>query len=285
MFHSCKPFAALLLAILLVLASACALAKTEPNSKTIEESFSYEEDGIRITIDRWCYAFNRTKLRFFVANIYVDSPAQLQTAFAGEEYSKRNAEATSAIAERHGAVIAVNGDYYNFKDDNGIVIRNGVLYRDKKSTRDQLLIYEDGTFVSIPKGTFEPGHGEEYIADGVVQSFSFGPLLVDHGEIVELPTKYVISTKDSIREPRTGIGWVDANHYVLLTADGRRDGWSDLGMTLQEMQEVFKEQGCQVAYNLDGGGSATMVLNGELVNKTSGSRQRDVSDIVYFTRP
>ena len=55
-------------------------------------------------------------------------------------------------------------------------------------------------------------------------------------------------------------------------------------MTLQELQQVFVEQGCQVAYNLDGGGSATMVLNGELVNKTSGSRERNVSDIVYFTR-
>ena len=285
MFHSRKRFALLLLSALLMLVSAGALAKTEPNSKTIEETITYEEEGIRITIDRWCHAFNRTKLRFFVANIYVDSPSQLQTAFAGEEYSKRNAEATSAIAERHDAIIAVNGDYYNYKDENGIIIRNGVLYRDKKSTRDQLLVYEDGTFVSIPKGTFETGHGEEYVAEGVVQSFSFGPLLVDHGEIVELPSKYVISTKDTIREPRTGIGWVDANHYVLLVADGRRDGWSDLGMTLQEMQEVFKEQGCQVAYNLDGGGSATMVLNGELVNKTSGSRQRDVSDIVYFTRP
>ena len=69
-----------------------------------------------------------------------------------------------------------------------------------------------------------------------------------------------------------------------ICADGRRDGWSDKGMTLQELQQVFVEQGCQVAYNLDGGGSATMVLNGELVNKTSGSRERNVSDIIYFTK-
>ena len=41
--------------------------------------------------------------------------------------------------------------------------------------------------------------------------------------------------------------------------------------------------GCQVAYNLDGGGSATMVLNGERVNRSSGSRERDVSDIIYLT--
>ena len=77
---------------------------------------------------------------------------------------------------------------------------------------------------------------------------------------------------------------MDANHYVIIVADGRRDGWSDLGMTLQELQEVFVEQGCRIAYNLDGGGSATMVLEGERVNKGSASRERSVSDILYFTR-
>ena len=118
----------------------------------------------------------------------------------------------------------------------------------------------------------------------MVQSFMFGPLLVDNYEITELPEKYFISTKDTIREPRTAIGQVDANHYVVIVADGRRDGWSDLGMTLQELQDVFAEQGCRIAYNLDGGGSATMVLEGERVNKGSASRERSVSDILYFTR-
>ena len=139
-------------------------------------------------------------------------------------------------------------------------------------------------FIALPRGTYAAGEGQKYIDEGAVQSFTFGPLLVNDGEAVELPEKYIISTKDTIREPRTAIGQVDANHYVLVVADGRRDGWSDKGMTLQELQQVFVEQGCKVAYNLDGGGSATMILGSERVNKTSGSRERDVSDIVYFTK-
>ena len=87
--------AALMLALCL---PVCALAATEPNAKTIEDTTTYEGDTIKITIDQWCYAFNRTNLRFFVANVYVSDPAQMQTAFAGEQYSKNNAEATSAIA-------------------------------------------------------------------------------------------------------------------------------------------------------------------------------------------
>ena len=213
--------AALMLALCL---PVCALAATEPNAKTIEDTTTYEGDTIKITIDQWCYAFNRTSLRFFVANVCVDDPAQLQTAFAGEEYSKSNSEATSAIAERHDAILAVNGDYYNYKDKNGLVIRNGVLYRDEASTRDQLLIMNDGTFVALPRGTYNAGEGQKYIDEGVVQSFTFGPLLVNDGAAVELPEKYIISTKETIREPRTAIGQVDANPYVIIVADGRRDG-------------------------------------------------------------
>lgn len=279
-----KALALLCALLTLCLCAAGALAATEPNSKTIEETNTYDYGSIKITIDRWCHAFNKTELRFFVANIYVDDPAQLQAAFAGEQYSKSEAEATSDIAARHDAVLAINGDYYNYKDKVGLVIRNGQLYRDAASTRHQLLVYADGTFEALMPENYEKGTGQQYIDAGVVQCFTFGPMLVDNYEIVDLPEKYIISTKDTIREPRTAIGQVDANHYVVIVADGRREGWSDLGMTLQELQQVFMEQGCRIAYNLDGGGSATMILEGELVNKTSGSRERNVSDILYFTK-
>ena len=68
--------------------------------------------------------------------------------------------------------MAVNGDYYNYKDKNGLVIRNGVLYRDEASTRDQLLIMNDGTFVALPRGTYNACEGQKYIDEGVVQSLT-----------------------------------------------------------------------------------------------------------------
>ena len=279
-----KKLISLLLALMLVIGAASALAATEPNSKTIEDTITFETDTLSIHIDQWCYAFNRTDCRFFVADIVVSDPAQLQTAFAGEKYSASSAEATSEIAMRHDAVLAINGDYYNFKDNYGMIIRNGVLYRDKVATRDQLLIYADGRMEGVLAKERGERMGESRIADGVVQSFEFGPLLVRDGEKVELPAnrKYIIYTGDPVREPRTAIGQVDETHYVIIVADGRRDGWSDKGMTLQEMQQVFLDYGCRVAYNLDGGGSSTLILNGERINKSSGSRERNVSDIIYF---
>lgn len=277
-----KKLISLLLIVTLSLCASAALAATEPNSKTIEETTTYETDTIKVTIDRWCYAFNRTECRFFVADIITTRPDQLQTAFAGEQYSASGAEATSEIASRHDAVLAINGDYYNYKDKYCMIIRNGVLYRDKPSTRDLLLVDANGMMSGVLAADRQENMGQTLLDQGIVQSFEFGPMLVLDGEKTTLPSKYIINTKDTVREPRTAIGQVGENHYVVIVADGRREGWSDKGMTLQEMQQVFIDYGCYIAYNLDGGGSATMVLNGELVNKTSGSRERNVSDIVYF---
>ena len=273
----------LALALLLAcLAAAPALAIVEPQSKVLEQTLAYDYDTLKIQIDQWCYAYKKHDLRFFVVNLHIANPTQMQTAFAGEAYSKRNVEAPSDIAARHNAVVAINGDYYNYKDDYGMIIRNGMLYRSASSTRDHLLVYADGTFKGLYAADYIEGSGEQHIAQGVVQSFAFGPLLVDGGAATTMPEKYIVSTDDTIREPRTAIGMVDKNHYVIIVADGRRNGWSEKGMTLQELQQLFIEQGCQVAYNLDGGGSATLVVNGEKLNRSSGSRERDVSDIVYF---
>lgn len=44
--------------------------------------------------------------------------------------------------------------------------------------------------------------------------------------------------------------------------------------------------GCETAYNLDGGGSSTMVLNGTVINNPTTNvkkiKEREVSDIVYI---
>lgn len=279
-----KPAALFLMTLLLLSLAVCAQAKPEEIlEKNLEKTLTHESETLNITVDQWHYAYKKHDLRFFVAHIYTQSPEQMATAFANERYNKTFVEATSDIAARHDAVLAINGDYYNYKDDTGLIIRNGVLYRDKKGSRDYLLVMKDGSFRTIYKKDFAAGLGQQHLDDGVVQSFFFGPILVDNGAAVEIPEKYAISTRDDAREPRTGIGYVSENHYVVLVADGRRNDWSDKGMTLQEMALIFEEEGAQVAYNLDGGGSATLVFEGVRLNQASGARERPVSDIVYFT--
>ena len=120
-----KIVLALVLALLMTAACAVSLAAIkEPKEKTLEASNTYEYETLKIQIDQWCWNFGKTDLRFFVADIHTQRPDQLRTAFAGDKYSRNSVEATSAIATRNGAVLAVNGDYYNYKEDSGVVLGN-----------------------------------------------------------------------------------------------------------------------------------------------------------------
>ena len=84
--------------------------------------------------------------------------------------------------------------------------------------------------------------------------------------------------------PRTAIGMIEPLHYVFVVCDGRT-GESE-GLSLYELAQFMRALGVDTAYNLDGGGSSTMVFQGELINNptTSGSsiKERSVSDIVYI---
>ena len=83
------------------------------------------------------------------------------------------------------------------------------------------------------------------------------------------------------RNPRTGIGITDDGHFVFIVVDGRNTGYSK-GVTIEESAEIFQELGCTTAYNLDGGGSSTMYLKGEVVNNPSNKNgERATSDILF----
>ena len=87
---------------------------------------------------------------------------------------------------------------------------------------------------------------------------------------------------DATAYPTSIIGNTKDGKIIFMTADGRQPGYS-VGLQIRQMGEILVEMGVENAFLLDGGGSATLYLNGEVVNRASGSRQRDVSDIVYFT--
>ena len=75
---------------------------------------------------------------------------------------------------------------------------------------------------------------------------------------------------------------ISANHFVFVVVDGRSS--ESAGMTMPEFAQLFVDLGAQTAYNLDGGGSATMYFNGEVVNNPQGrGDERPVSDILYVT--
>ncbi len=219
---------------------------------------------------------------YYVADIQLNNVAYLKTAFAKNTFGRNITQYTSTIAKNNNAILAINGDFYGYRD-KGLIIRNGVLYRDKpRSPIDNrtLVIDKNGDFKYVTEGEVS---GESLVAEGALQSFSFGPVLIENGELVDTSDQYWVAAKAN---PRVGIAQLGPLHYLFVVVDGRTEN-SD-GMTLPQLAQVFKDRGAIMAYNLDGGGSATMWYNGKVINRptTDGSSfgERGVSDIVYIVK-
>lgn len=235
---------------------------------------SYSGNGITITITR----HRAYETDIYLADILLEDPAHIRTAFAKDTYGKNILSPTSVIAEPHGAILAINGDYYSARD--GYVIRNGVLYRESSGGKGQeaLVIGADGSFTVVRE---KDTSAEALLANGAAQVLSFGPSLIVDGAISYDPAKG--EGKELTRNPRTAIGHYGGYHYVMLVADGRTE--TSEGLTVEQLAAFMARLGLQTAYNLDGGGSTTMVFNGAVVNQpTDGHNieERNVSDIVYI---
>ena len=87
-----------------------------------------------------------------------------------------------------------------------------------------------------------------------------------------------------ITNPRTAIGMIEPLHYIMVVSDGRTE--ESEGLSLFDLGNLMQDLGCDVAYNLDGGGSSTFWFRGEVLNKptTFGDviQERLISDIVYI---
>jgi hypothetical protein len=80
----------------------------------------------------------------------------------------------------------------------------------------------------------------------------------------------------SSRNPRTGVGVTAGGKILMVVVDGRQAGWS-VGASLPKFAAIFRRLGAVSALNLDGGGSSTMVVRGDVVNRPSSGRERSVS--------
>ena len=249
-------------------------SQTAQTSQATVTDTSYSGSGVSITITQ----YREYDTAIYVADVTLASADSLKTAFAQSTYGKNITAATSAIASEAGAILAINGDYYSGR--SGCVIRNGVLYRDTSgdSSQQDLVIYADGSFAIVNEGDTT---GQALLDAGAQQVLSFGPALLESGEISVSENEEVDRAKTS--NPRTAIGVIGALHYVFVVSDGRTD--ESEGLSLYQLAEFMQTLGVQTAYNLDGGGSSTMVFNGTVVNQpTTNGRigERKVSDIVYI---
>ena len=195
-------------------ASTTAASATTTTSTATQTDTSYSDENIQVTIET--ITTNNTTV--YVADIQVSSAEYLKTALAQNTYGTNVTAKTSETAAANNAILAINGDYYG-ANSTGYVIKNGVLYRDTvrdNASYGDLAIYADGSFEVIYENEVT---AQELVDQGVVNLLAFGPTLVENGEIVVDTSTEVGRAKSS--NPRTAIGIIDENHYIIVVADGR----------------------------------------------------------------
>lgn len=239
----------------------------------IQTDDSYSSPNVSISIEKKTVTVGSSQVNYTIADIYLADITCFQTALAQDTYGTGYKDSIANMAEENNAILATNGDYYSFSKE-GVVIRNGVVYRTSVTDADVCVLYYDGTMKTFAGSEFDI---DQAITDGAYQAWTFGPSLLD--ESGNSISEFDASKRLQGKNPRTAIGYYEPGHYCLVTIDGREE--DSAGMTLSDMSTLFKELGCTVAYNLDGGKSSVMVYEGEIINSpVNGGRQSSDSILI-----
>ncbi|MDS0527149.1 phosphodiester glycosidase family protein [Clostridium sp. SHJSY1] len=243
-----------------------------PEQKNQWDMYHYRSNSLSIDIEPIVKI--NPNIKYWITHVKINSPNQLKTTFGHDNFMAER-EKTSEITSRNQGILGINASAFFFDTNkpSGIIIQKGKILAEGYGT--PLCIKRDGTFYIPTSGKT----GKELIQQGVKHTFTFGPILINNGE--KIPITFG-SPNGSY--PRTAIGQVSINEYYIITADGKRPGYS-IGLTTQELQDLLFDRGATIAYNLDGGGSTTLYFNGRLVNSPSDETgERSVANIIYFTK-
>ena len=230
------------------------------------EHWEYRSSTLSVIIDREHILRSDSKpISYCVAHIRMRGEDSFQAGIHTESMKAiQRLEPPWYMARRYRAVLAITGDNLTRAETElkGILIRNGKIYSANQA-QDTLALYPDEFSMKVfkPK-TVTP---QELLDQGVVNTFSFGPTLLNNYE------RDLTSKRGHLgrANPRCGIGMVEPGYFIAITVDGRQSKYS-VGMTMDGFAQLFYLYGCQLAYNLDGGSSTAMVFMGENLSQHSG---------------
>ncbi len=257
-----------------------------------EAEFVYEDEGsglwlyasqtLRIEINRRTGTNSKNQpLRWFEAQIYTRDENERFDFFPYDpdhytSYGDRYKSLADNIAQMHKVVFATNSDYFIYRIERdheesydypiGVIIRDGkVLYdRPKKATStvypplDVMALYPDGS-VSLHRNATVTS--KELLAAGATDALSFGPILVENGEVSPRSKEF-----GSTPNPRTAWGIVEPGYYIAVVVESRTA--ESKGESCIWLGEKMAELGCTSAINLDGGATSVMMFMGRQINKS-----------------
>ena len=229
--------------------------------------------------------YNKKKIReYCVAEIWASEDEPLKAILAapkGKWPEGVNQVSPELLVQKHPCIFAMSDDYYGSRQQNilrktnvvqpGVIIRNGEIRWEKTKTTggkysrhrpclDVLAVYGDGSMKTYYNDAMT---AQEYLDQGAVHTFAFGPWLISKGKINEKEAVEGCGYYEQM-EPLCGLGMIEPYHYIAIMVRGRpKDKYA--GVRLSWLADRLLEQGCVEALNLDGGGTACMYFNGKVV--------------------
>ncbi len=215
----------------------------------------------------------------YALKVKLKSAKGMQMTLGKDKYG--GAETTLAAARRYQAVAGINAGGFADQDGKRYPLSTTVL--NGKYLSGFQPTYKDLFFVGLNKDMKLIGgkFNNQSQLDQQQPKFgaSFVPVLMKNGVPQAIPAKWQSSPT---RAPRTVVANYKDNQLLFLVIDGYDESGSS-GATLKEVQILLSRFGAIDGYNLDGGGSSSLVFNGQVVNHPSDGALRPVpTNFLFF---
>ena len=241
------------------------------------DHYIYRSDTLAVEIQRYDGSNEDGRpLRYYVAHLRTRDENAFRPGFVTYRENGRDPGDPFLASRRLKAVIAITGDNMIHSDEKNkaVILRAGRQYLDNRDGTTMVLS-PDGMSMFICYGQLT--RAQELLDMGVMNTYSFGPALIVDGELNAEANAHYLSKLN----PRVGVGLVEDGHFVIIVVEGRVSTYS-YGVRLGEFAEMFMEEGCKQAYNLDGGASSCLLFMGEYINRRMPNQYRDIPDLLMW---
>lgn len=213
------------------------------------------------------------------SEVKVSDASQFRRHLAGGEFGSDMQYMTTEMAQSVNAVVASSGDFYRFRNF-GICVYEGKVRRVEGTYAETCMIDRSGNMNFVRGGEITTtAAAQDYVdANDIWFSLCFGPILVDNYQVVEHSWYGVGEINEGYA--RAALCQMDDLHYIVATAN--TEGPNQDIPTVETFSKYISATGCRMAYCLDGGQTAAIVMNDKLINRPVYGTQRKISDIIFF---
>lgn len=241
----------------------------------------YQDPSIHVLIERFEYKSTECMM----VRIDIKDPSQIRTTKSSPSFTDREMVVATLMAKKARAVFAVNGDFFKYNVQGFTIRQQQVvkkrLIRAASEKYDVLFVDDLGNFSVARNATTETAQAHmdalEQAGRTVVNTFTFGPVLIENGQIQDFDKAL---WHGFYPMQRVAVAQLGPLSYAVFQCGGATA--LQTGLTMEGFAEMIleKQPDAQMVYNLDGGGSTNLVFDNQKIN--TNWDVREICDMLYF---